>query len=261
MILRAYVDESGTHNSAEHLLFAGVISSRLKWKSFDRAWNRALKEFGVSQFHATDYQKNRGQFNWPARNDKLFGDQLLAASEKGINFGLTVRIDYKDYDEVYRADPLPKKQQLDSIYGLGFRVWLHRATEYITDLYRVGAQPVERLDVVLEQGHKNAGGARAAFIQLRKSGALEVPLGRFSFGDKSMPGIGAADLIAHSSWNREHSPDSFKQVQRETTLSELKKSSLEPVQVFRDHADRELLVRVKGEILERDAQRLSYHKS
>ena len=53
--LRAYGDESGTHENPPYCLVAGWIGSPRQWRLFEDSWNEVLHEYSISEFHSTDF--------------------------------------------------------------------------------------------------------------------------------------------------------------------------------------------------------------
>jgi len=53
--LECYLDESGTHGSAELCTVAGYVGGRGQLKKFEDLWNKALEDFDVSYFRATKF--------------------------------------------------------------------------------------------------------------------------------------------------------------------------------------------------------------
>lgn len=76
----AYFDESGTHDQSAALVVSGYIASDQQWIDFDKAWNDALADEGLTHFHMKDFAHSRREFSrW--KNDeprrKRFLERLI----------------------------------------------------------------------------------------------------------------------------------------------------------------------------------------
>lgn len=86
--LECYLDESGTHGSAEVCTVAGYIGGKGQLRKFDELWNGALDEFQVTDFHAKDFwaRDNKGNRVAPyAGWDDAKSERLLARLVLAIN--------------------------------------------------------------------------------------------------------------------------------------------------------------------------------
>ncbi len=63
MIFTAYLDESGIDPKAQDIVLAGYLATNDQWKAFEHEWNNAISEFGLSQFHMTDYAAKVKPYN------------------------------------------------------------------------------------------------------------------------------------------------------------------------------------------------------
>jgi hypothetical protein len=62
MISAAYFDASGKQEGYPFVTVAGAASPIKKWGRFEKQWFQALKKEGVSEFHATDFASNQGEY-------------------------------------------------------------------------------------------------------------------------------------------------------------------------------------------------------
>jgi hypothetical protein len=98
VLLRAYMDDSGTHDGSDYCLIAGYWDSINEWGRFERAWNSVLADFGVLEFH--------GKTFWPRPNGKRLGE-------------------FKDWNDEHHhqfIDSLLTVIQTHKIYPFGFGV-------------------------------------------------------------------------------------------------------------------------------------------
>ena len=110
--LRAYADESGTHDDPSHCVLAGWIGSPRQWRLFDEAWGNVLTSFEVPNFHSKEFfQPNarRSPTNpyrgWSDHRASEFIDALTnVIAERHINpVGGAVNVrDFMSYSESER---------------------------------------------------------------------------------------------------------------------------------------------------------------
>ena len=83
-MLRAYMDDSGTHAGSPYCLVGGYWGGTGQWSKFGREWDKILKAFNVPEFHAKqfwarDRNKDRvGPYKgWDDNRRESFLSQLL----------------------------------------------------------------------------------------------------------------------------------------------------------------------------------------
>jgi hypothetical protein len=54
-MIRAYLDDSGTHRGSQCVVVAGWMGTAKTWRSFSREWNNYLKQSGISVFRASNF--------------------------------------------------------------------------------------------------------------------------------------------------------------------------------------------------------------
>lgn len=255
--LRAYVDESGTHDDAKHLLMGGHVSSIQKWKRFDREWMAALGAVGIDQIISKELVRASGTFSkWPTHKFDTLQEGTLKACERVGGFGLTTRLDYADFDDCYNCEPRPKRGRLDSAYGFCFRHWLWTVQNHAADLYADHASYPKGIYVVLEGGAANFGDAARVFQEMKAAPNQKIPLLGFAAGDKKMPGIQLAGIQAHRMWRDEHEPPAFTQAPPgRPPLAKVRAANREPMLVFRQHIQRDFLTEWKAELIEQTGAR------
>jgi hypothetical protein len=70
MLLTAYLDESGTHETSPVSVMAGYLGTADQWRAFD--WTAILQAAGPRYVHAVDLFKRTKQFKeWPAAGERL----------------------------------------------------------------------------------------------------------------------------------------------------------------------------------------------
>lgn len=199
LIFTAYFDESDTHGPAPDLILAAFLGTSRQWQLFERRLKGLQRRDGFKVFHAKDFKSRHGEFeDWSnAKGTRLVGD-LAKLVRDGLTEGLTVTLPRAQYEAEYRAPPIPKGMNLDSQYGVCFRVCLDRLIAIIGR-----DQKPHKLHIVIEDGHKNVGDTRRIFNDLKKRHEeLGFPplLGTITIAKKSecLP-LMVADFQAHLS--------------------------------------------------------------
>jgi len=198
MILKAFIDESGTHDGSPATIMAGYVATQEQWTALDRDWVFLLRMHGLTHVHAVDLFHTDGEFkDWPVNRKIQFAEALENLCVQHTRFGFAARMLNQDYERVFIAGNRPRKPQLDSRYGVCFRLCLSFIPKMIDEL--LGTDDIE-LQVVLEAGHKNAGDARRLYDLFKKQAdpRLSKMVNSLAFADKkSCIPLQAADVIAY----------------------------------------------------------------
>lgn len=79
----AYLDDSGTHDTAPWTVVGGAIGSKSSWQSLTNQWQAVLARFKVPDFHASDLQRFHDQYDgWDESKRRQFIALLLKIIEK-----------------------------------------------------------------------------------------------------------------------------------------------------------------------------------
>jgi Protein of unknown function (DUF3800) len=210
MLLSAYIDESGTHDTSPISVMAGYLGTADQWGAFDADWTALVQGAGLRHVHAVDLFKRTKQFReWPADRVNAFAVQLDGVIARHLELGFSIIIRDDDYRRIYIEGARPRRSRLDSKYGVCFRACLAFAPSYIVSELRLlgEAQLSEEttINFVLEDGHRNVGDARRLF-ELFKADALpewQNLVGTFDVSKKDSPGAQAADFLAYCVYRAE----------------------------------------------------------
>jgi len=71
VVLKAYLDASGTDPNQGAVVVAGFAASEARWERFEQSWNALVKgELGLRRWHNTDFHNRHGEYtHW---NDAQF---------------------------------------------------------------------------------------------------------------------------------------------------------------------------------------------
>jgi Protein of unknown function (DUF3800) len=71
-LLKAYFDESGTHDQSTVVMITGLMGTMDQWAVFEQDWTKLLSNFGLSHFHASACAAREDIFaplHWSIRRD------------------------------------------------------------------------------------------------------------------------------------------------------------------------------------------------
>jgi hypothetical protein len=198
VILTAYFDESGTHDSSETVV-AGVMASALKWERFEKRYLRIRKKFGFKVFHTKHFKHRSKEFSgWSP--DRCVG--LIESMERLTNNAFTestvLSVDNEKFQNEYRSGQ-PTKAPLDSAYGLCFRGCLEHLILHVAKLKKEG-RARHGLYIVIEKGCRNEGDALRIYGQLKDetSGTnLDFLRGVTLASKEDCPPLFTPDFLAH----------------------------------------------------------------
>jgi hypothetical protein len=120
MVLKAYFDDSGTHENSEVILIAGLVAPADVWDQIEEAWLAILAKEGVERFHRVECENGRGEFElWSrARRDALYHD--LRSTLDGVLLRSSQVIYRRDWNEIVEA----KFPKVARVHGTPYRMVL-----------------------------------------------------------------------------------------------------------------------------------------
>jgi hypothetical protein len=198
VLFTAYFDEADTHGPAPTVILAAYVGHAYQWRRFEQKLACLQRKHGFSIFHAKDFKAKAGEFSgWTDNQCMNLIDDLTELTGSDLTEGLAVSLEYSRYMKEYRAPPIPKKMNLDSQLGACFRGCLGRLLKRLELLGR--RKNRDRLNVVIERGHKNVWDCERIFDDLRKRFLrLDADiLGSFTVAAKeTCPPLMVADSLA-----------------------------------------------------------------
>jgi hypothetical protein len=203
VIVTAYIDESGTHDSPVTIL-GGWVGRLGQWASFDPQWKKLLKRNELTYFHSRKLRHSKGEFSgWSVSKKQNFLSLAAKTGLRHLEFGFAVLLGEDDYQEHYIAGYRPKEIPLDSRYGLCFRHLLSFIPRFAIEAFK--GRDLD-MHFVLESGHVNYGDADRIFNKVKKSRVKHEQdvvriLRTITAGDKKdFPGLQIADVAAYSAF-------------------------------------------------------------
>ena len=111
--IRAFFDASGAAHQGTELVVSGFVSTVEKWKQFEGAWHKLLKNAGISYFRMLEFTSCTGEFaQWKMANGKPDEDRrrpflqrlidvVVKYSEQSIATGVLLK-DWRRCNRYYR---------------------------------------------------------------------------------------------------------------------------------------------------------------
>lgn len=105
MVLKAFIDDSGSGGDSPWFVLAGFASTVEKWAQFDVPWLGALySEPRIEFLKTSEAERLHGQFRGftaEQRDAKL--DALICVIEQCVEWPISVRVRPSDYDNVFKG--------------------------------------------------------------------------------------------------------------------------------------------------------------
>jgi Protein of unknown function (DUF3800) len=216
-----YADESGIHDphgeqlGSEVATVAGYIATKDQWKKFERRWNTALKKFKVSEFHMSEFNREKQKpdspyVGWPNEKKKRFLRLLIKIARDNTLYGYASMVETKAWDTILDNEtklglPKRKKGKLLEVpvynpyitcfqnFFAKFPKFLNEAVDPIVSKRAL----VERVAFVFHQHQVFGPAAQIGYNIVHKDLDYDHRFGTITFGSsEEYPPLQAADLFA-----------------------------------------------------------------
>jgi hypothetical protein len=190
-MLAAYFDESGTHDSSEIIVVAGLVSPVFRWERLTRSWQRILAKYQLEDFHMVDCAHGVGAFkSWDrGRRDKLVRE-LVPVMTKHVFWRAWTAIVRADYVQCFKRDW--RSQAFGQAYTIG-------ALGCASRILQLAKTRDMLIPYMFEQGGRGGGRTTAMLQGLIESGQKEFyRMGSLTVDHRrNVPALQAADLHAY----------------------------------------------------------------
>jgi hypothetical protein len=209
--LRAFIDDSGTHtNDSPICVAAGYFGGLHYWKQFNLDWDRAVKNRGLTEFHANRFWardkggKTVGEYSgWSKRDYEEFLDELLDIISRYKIWPVTSAVVAEDWNALTFDE---RRYLSGAVFGQGKYRKGGAPTKPYFVAFLLAVQCVaaycdagHTVDLVMDGSDALNGYAEVYFQELRASHNRNAArLGTIQAGDsRILPGLQAADLLAY----------------------------------------------------------------
>jgi hypothetical protein len=199
MMVTAYVDESGIHQGSLVVVMAGYFAVLEEWERFEVDWNEALRQAGVSTFHATDCRHGYGFFRDMPREKRaeLYKTMVQIVTSHHL-IGTSSSTLLHDYENVMSDIPKP----------MFFKPYVLCFQHVLFDLYDCFVQSYidhnEELSVVCglqkDFGFEAHQLFRYVRIEAQAHSNYFERLNSITFVAENKAPLQAADLLAHETY-------------------------------------------------------------
>jgi hypothetical protein len=198
LLYTTYFHESDTHGPSPTVIMACFLGQARQWELFGRRLRFLQKRDGFTVFHATEFRNKTGEFaGWSNTKCMQLVNDLTELVRDNLTEGVTVHLEHRRYIDEYRKPPVPKKMNLDSQYGVCFRVCMaHIIAIVLADGKR------HRLNVAIEDGHVNVRDTERIFndmkLQVKNRFGVDL-LGTHTIAKKEQAAaLMVSDFLAYS---------------------------------------------------------------
>jgi hypothetical protein len=164
VIYKAYLDEANTGTKEPRMIIAGFLGTARQWRNIEAELKRIKRREGFASFHAVEFKAKQDDFHgWSDEKCMSLINALARIVREGITEAVSVTLPYDLYNIHYRNTPFERKMPVYSQYG----VCLYTIIEHLIQvLQKIPGK--HHLDLIVEDGHKNAGAAREVFKHIRE---------------------------------------------------------------------------------------------
>jgi hypothetical protein len=209
-VLKAYFDDSGTHDSSSVVVIAGCVAREQQWALFEQEWAAMLEHFGIKEYHSTDLQAFVGEFKGstePKRRELVAWATKIGKTWAKNSFASLVVRDYYS-----RAIPDWAKQSVafGDEYNFCFQMSVGQVMDWIN--YLKPPMPTDdQVAFMFDQQPKREGISNNTYAAIKKFRDPHDRMGTFGFGssERFLP-LQFADFIAY---------ESYKELDRQVTVS------------------------------------------
>lgn len=190
----AYFDES-TGNDSPILVLAGLLAADAQWSLFESEWKAALKDHGVTAFHAAHFATRKFEFRGMEESTRqsLLG-RLLDVIQRRVSQGFGCAIHVREFEAMFTGK---ERAEIGSPYTL----CCISCAEYVGAWAKDNCQ-IEPVGYFFDSGHRYAGEAFHALIAEKNNPEnIEYRIGPITFdSDTKLIPLQAADLAAYEFW-------------------------------------------------------------
>jgi hypothetical protein len=189
--IKAFIDESGTHQGSPIICLAGYLIYEDQLIDLESEWLAVMQTFNLPHFHMVDCAHGNGEFAKLSKAERIdCQTRCIEIIRRRTFVGFSVSVNEADFDEIYR--PLSRDN------WSAYYFCLTSCLSAVVGVLR-GSNITERVSFVLEAGHRDQRMASRTMRELFSSSVLQAQYqyGSHEFRTKreAVP-LQAADLLA-----------------------------------------------------------------
>jgi hypothetical protein len=243
----------------------GIVGHGDQWINYDKKWDRLLRKNGLTYFHSRRLRASSGEFeNWSDHSKFVLIREIDKLQNTNSLFRFVTVVRKDEFQDCYKSGDRPKKLQLDSIYGLCFRLSLSFTVELVERSFGLDGR---QINFIVESGHSNAGACHIIFDQIKKHvSELRDVLGTCTIEDKKeLAGLQGADAVSYAGYQQEKGGDESELMDfaPDWNLDNARNVLRAGSPVFRSYARPEILKELKENlfVLEKKRQQFGQRKA
>jgi len=199
IVLDSFLDEGGKDDSSI-LIVSGFIGASSLMHKLARDWQTTLNNYDVAYWHTKQFRNTKRKLfrHLSQSQKKELAIRLIAAINKRALMGVTVVLNKQQYLDL-------TTERFRSQWGSPYTYAVQMALLQISLWLDKKGRQEEPINVLLEEGHRNAEQAIDHIRRLKKPNEVKVLNLRDSgLGDKKgNPVLQAADMLAYSSFEEQ----------------------------------------------------------
>jgi len=209
-MLEAYCDESHDECNERVLCIAGYLGTAEAWNCFWGAWDRALAEEGVPEFHMADCEGGQQDFKGKARSERdrlqrRFMDIAIKPDYGLIGFSSAIMLEPYNalLPAIRKHRTIPKGLAVSGSVADPYFLVFQSLVEVMASYPSVVSLPAEERIMFVFDNHHLGGRAGAVYKSILESKTLAYRdrLGDISFDDSArVKPLQAADIIAYENY-------------------------------------------------------------
>ncbi len=164
MIFKAYLDEANTSVREPDMTVAGFLGTARQWRVVERQLRTIKRQMRFQSFHGVEFKGHRGDFaGWSNARSMELVNALARIVREELTEAIEFTLPWNLYATHYRNTPFAKGVPRYSQYGICIFILLEHLIQAVQQ------NPGRHiLDLIAEDGHKNAGATRVVFEDTRK---------------------------------------------------------------------------------------------
>ena len=207
-MMKVYMDRAARHDSAKGVMcVAATVFKPVRYKQFVRPWNRMLRGWGASAFHATDFYPGGGAFYRktpdlkpiPARIARYDRDSKLIPSLIGEHTEQIIGVSFLQREFERAAPPAWKAKYGDNMHVLAVQMCM-----IAIGYWAKKANYFDGFSHVLESGDESEAQVAEVVGNMKKDEVVgpHIQCRGYAFVDKGKArGLETADMVAWH-WNK-----------------------------------------------------------